>query len=710
MKISLELERNVPEQEAFEALLAFSISAFENLPEDLVFTYAGISGETFQLQDPQDWKIFLEMGSINDVEFKILDDAMLTDSEDESFEFIDGETLGVQSASEETSEGEEPSESLVTEDEKKVVPEPTQNSTKNVEDVKPAAAKEAETKTTEEEPQTLKQRFAAFLKHVGAEDLQNIIVVLHSLLVDGHDITTAHHLAFETSERAMAHPFVQTIFSMTAMFAPMVQHWVPMMTQFDPTHIVAMIPQIIEAVTKAATGEESVEIDIRNVFPPEVIAHLEGMIPNGEERVFSCVPGAPFSVIDEAAEAVNAEFGEVVHSNVTCDDCGQEGIVGTRYKCTVCADFDVCENCEPHHDRSHPMIKINEPLTQMHMPGMWEFMKATGSGRGGPRIGRCGGRGRGRRHGGCRGGFGRGRGRNRCGGFKKKMTKFFAHMKQQGAFDEFEAKPEQHPCYQKMKSFLDEEAKPAESNSSCHKGPSAPVAAEQQKVSDLKFNISAIKKEAKKCAKELKEKKKELKKELKEKKKELKKAKKEKAKKRFASEVVAHLDLEECSIQVAGTYVLKTWKVKNTGTVAWSEETIATFKKGAKNMVTPDSMNIMVGAVAPGDVTYIRAMFSIPEKAGKYKVVYRLQAPEAGKFGAPMKTFVIVRGAAEEVEAPVPEPEAELEPFPSAPVAEVFEFEAQLVTLTSMGFDKEQAMSALVATAGNIEAAFEILL
>jgi len=701
-KISLELERNVLAQEAFEALLAFSISAFENLPEDLVFTYAGPSGETFQLQDPQDWKIFLDLvGSVNDAEFKILNDAMLTDSEDESFEFIDGETLGVQSASEETSEGEEPSESLVTEDEKAVEPEPTQNSTTNVEDVKPA--KEAETKTTEEEPQTMKQRFAAFLKHVGAEDMQNIIVVLHSLLVDGHDITTAHRLAFETSERAMAHPFVQTIFSMTAMFAPMVRHWVPMMTQFDPTHIVAMIPQIIEAVTKAATGEERVEIDIRNAFPPEMIAHLEGMIPNGEERVFSCVPGAPFSVIDEAAEAVNAEFGEVVHSNVTCDGCGQEGIVGTRFKCTVCTDFDVCENCEPQHDRSHPMIKINEPLTQMHTPGTWEFMKATGSGRGG----RCGGRGRGRRR--CRGGFGRGRGRNRCGGFmKKKMTKFFAHMKQQGALDEFEVNPEQHPCYQKMKSFLDEEAKPAESNSSCHKGPSAPVA-EQQKVSDLKFNISAIKKEAKKCAKELKEKKKELKKAKKEAKEEVKKAKKV-AKKRFASEVVAHLDLEECSIQVAGTYVLKTWKVKNTGTVAWSEETIATFKKGAKNMVTPDSMNIMVGAVAPGDVTYIRAMFSIPEKVGKYKVVYRLQAPEAGKFGAPMKTLVIVEGAAEEVEAPVPEPQPEAERVPSAPVAEAFEYEAQLVTLASMGFDKEQAMSALVASAGNIESAFEILL
>merc|ERR1719203_635680 len=59
-------------------------------------------------------------------------------------------------------------------------------------------------------------------------------------------------------------------------------------------------------------------------------------------------------------------------------------------------------------------------------------------------------------------------------------------------------------------------------------------------------------------------------------KKELKKAKKQQkkvAKQRFASEVVAHLDAEEVQTAQPGTMLLKTWKVKNTGTVAWSEET-----------------------------------------------------------------------------------------------------------------------------------------
>jgi len=693
-QISLELERNVPPREAFEALSAFSISAFENLPDDLVFTYAGPSGETFQLQDPQGWKVFLDMvGGINDVEFKIMNE-LSTDSEDESFEIIDGETIGVESASE-SSEGELPELSVESQpaEDQKVEPEPIHNSTEDGGDKnkpKPVATE------TEGKPKSMKQRFASFLKDVGAEDMQNVAIVLHSLLVDGHDIPTAVRLAFETSDVALAHSFTQTIFSMTSMFAPMVQQWVPMIVQFDVEHVVAMIPQIIEAVTKAVQGEQDVELDIRSAFPPEVIASLERLIPQGEERVFTCVPGAPFSVIDEARESVEAEFGPV-HSNVTCDGCGAEGIVGTRYKCTVCPDYDLCENCEPEHDRSHPTIKINEPLGQMQSKaGLWEFMKATGGpGRGGHFRRGCRGRGFGGHF--RRGGF-RGRGRRRhCHGFQKnghcfknKMKKCFEKMNKNGCFENFQ----DDPCFDKMKKHFET----FESNFSEEK-PSAPPS--EERASELKSEIEAIKNEAKQCRKELKEKKKEKKQKIKELKKMKKEAKKV-AKTRYASEVVAHLDLEETSTQVSGTFVLKTWKVKNTGTVAWSEDTIATFKKGARDVVTPDSMNVMVGSVAPGEVTYIRAMFSVPQSAGKYKVVYRLQAPEAGKFGAAMKTFIIVESS----EEPEPEPE------PSAPVEEEesFQYQEELATLMNMGFEQEQCKSVLIVTNGKVEAAFELLL
>ena len=36
----------------------------------------------------------------------------------------------------------------------------------------------------------------------------------------------------------------------------------------------------------------------------------------------------------------------VKHTNVACDGCDMSPIVGVRYKCIVCKNFDYCEVCE----------------------------------------------------------------------------------------------------------------------------------------------------------------------------------------------------------------------------------------------------------------------------------------------------------------------------------------------------------------------------
>ena len=37
---------------------------------------------------------------------------------------------------------------------------------------------------------------------------------------------------------------------------------------------------------------------------------------------------------------------KIIHFGVKCDGCGKFPIVGCRYKCAVCDDFDYCEDCE----------------------------------------------------------------------------------------------------------------------------------------------------------------------------------------------------------------------------------------------------------------------------------------------------------------------------------------------------------------------------
>jgi hypothetical protein len=51
-----------------------------------------------------------------------------------------------------------------------------------------------------------------------------------------------------------------------------------------------------------------------------------------------------------------------VHTNVICDGCNINPIVGSRYKCSICKDFDFCEDCENNNfDHNHAFIKIRSP-------------------------------------------------------------------------------------------------------------------------------------------------------------------------------------------------------------------------------------------------------------------------------------------------------------------------------------------------------------
>lgn len=56
---------------------------------------------------------------------------------------------------------------------------------------------------------------------------------------------------------------------------------------------------------------------------------------------------------------------EFVHERITCDICHTSPIIGIRYKCTVCRDFDLCGKCETEnkHPSNHILMKIRSPLT-----------------------------------------------------------------------------------------------------------------------------------------------------------------------------------------------------------------------------------------------------------------------------------------------------------------------------------------------------------
>ena len=51
----------------------------------------------------------------------------------------------------------------------------------------------------------------------------------------------------------------------------------------------------------------------------------------------------------------------MVHPHYICDGCQMNPIIGVRYKCVVCNDFDLCEKCEAKGEHPHALLKIRHP-------------------------------------------------------------------------------------------------------------------------------------------------------------------------------------------------------------------------------------------------------------------------------------------------------------------------------------------------------------
>ena len=59
--------------------------------------------------------------------------------------------------------------------------------------------------------------------------------------------------------------------------------------------------------------------------------------------------------------AISGDHSSIIHSNVSCNNCGIYPIIGNRFKCSVCNNFDFCQRCEKNTFHEHSFIKITNP-------------------------------------------------------------------------------------------------------------------------------------------------------------------------------------------------------------------------------------------------------------------------------------------------------------------------------------------------------------
>lgn len=73
---------------------------------------------------------------------------------------------------------------------------------------------------------------------------------------------------------------------------------------------------------------------------------------------------AGYQSADDLRVLDNASAG-VRHTHVNCDVCSESGMVGIRWHCEVCHDFDLCHVCymAAKHDLQHPFSRWDTPLS-----------------------------------------------------------------------------------------------------------------------------------------------------------------------------------------------------------------------------------------------------------------------------------------------------------------------------------------------------------
>lgn len=92
---------------------------------------------------------------------------------------------------------------------------------------------------------------------------------------------------------------------------------------------------------------------------------IQENIPNIADLVRDYIKDPSSFKVEEIVKKTKPEseslINKSVHNRIICDGCGMNPILGVRYKCSVCEDFDYCENCEATIEHSHPFLKIKDP-------------------------------------------------------------------------------------------------------------------------------------------------------------------------------------------------------------------------------------------------------------------------------------------------------------------------------------------------------------
>lgn len=126
---------------------------------------------------------------------------------------------------------------------------------------------------------------------------------------------------------------------------------------------------------KAVTSSDELKILSERIEALERSFHQQSL---SQSQIVQ--PQEPPKVV-KVDESLSKSQVTTSHVGITCDGCKKWPIVGKRYKCLVCHDFDLCQTCEEKNDHMHPMVRCSTQANNFVLERIRrKYVKVSGQG------------------------------------------------------------------------------------------------------------------------------------------------------------------------------------------------------------------------------------------------------------------------------------------------------------------------------------------
>lgn len=108
--------------------------------------------------------------------------------------------------------------------------------------------------------------------------------------------------------------------------------------------------------------------DISIITDNTNISQIDNYISKEEiSNIIKQTIGNPADIINECVSSIstynkneNEIISNIYHPDIKCNVCNKVGIHGIRYKCPICNEYNLCQQCEIQYSKSHehPLLKL----------------------------------------------------------------------------------------------------------------------------------------------------------------------------------------------------------------------------------------------------------------------------------------------------------------------------------------------------------------